>query len=68
MAATAMASEITPGPETYFDSPGAALVRTSELDWLGDGINGRIKMLRISSETGWFAALIKGRAGQMPTV
>ena len=65
MAATAVASEITQNGETYFDSLGAALVRTNELEWIGDGINGGIKMLRISSETGWFAALIKGRAGQV---
>ncbi len=65
MAATAVTSEVAPRPEKYFDSLGAALVRTNELDWIGDGINGGIKMLRISSETGWFAALIKGRAGQV---
>src|SRR5215831_14122313 len=65
MAATAVTSEVTPRPEMYFDSVGAALVRTNELGWIGDGINGGIKMLRISSETGWFAALIKGRAGQV---
>ena len=65
MAATAATSEVAPRPEMYFDSLGAALVRTNELDWIGDGINGGIKVLRISSETGWFAALIKGRAGQV---
>ena len=65
MAATAVTSEVAPRPEMYFDSPGAALVRANDLDWIGDGINGGIKLLRISSETGWFAALIKGRAGQV---
>ncbi len=49
----------------YVDSVGAALVRTNELEWIGDNINAGIKMLRISKETGWFAAVIKGRAGQV---
>src|ERR1700756_4845344 len=65
MAAPAISSEASPRPSRAVVFLGPALVRPNELRWVGDAINGGIKMLRISSETGWFAALIKGRAGQV---
>lgn len=65
MAATALTEPQTAKAEPYFDSLGAALVRAGEMEWMGDRINGGIKPLRVSKETGWYAALIRGRAGQV---
>jgi 2,4'-dihydroxyacetophenone dioxygenase len=50
-------------PKQSFDPIGAALVRTNEMDWIGTSAG--VKMLRISQETGWIAALVRGRAGQI---
>ena len=33
------------------------------MDWIGTSTG--VKMLRISKETGWIAALVRGRAGQI---
>ena len=46
-----------------FDPLGASLVRANEMDWIGT--HAGVKMLRISKETGWIAALVRGRAGQV---
>jgi anti-sigma factor ChrR (cupin superfamily) len=46
-----------------FDPLGASLVRANEMDWIGT--HAGVKMLRISQETGWIAALVRGRAGQV---
>jgi quercetin dioxygenase-like cupin family protein len=46
-----------------FDTIGAALVRTREIEWIGTSAG--VKFLRISKETGWIAALVRGRAGQV---
>lgn len=46
-----------------YDPIGAALVRANEMDWIGT--HAGVKMLRISKETGWIAALVRGRAGQV---
>lgn len=46
-----------------FDPLGASLVRANEMDWIGT--HAGVKMLRVSKETGWIAALVRGRAGQV---
>jgi 2,4'-dihydroxyacetophenone dioxygenase len=50
-------------PQQSFDPIGAALVRTKDMEWIGT--NAGVKFLRISKETGWIAALVRGRAGQV---
>src|SRR5579859_1009 len=52
-----------PIPQKSFDPLGASLVRSNEMDWIGTAAG--VKMLRISKETGWIAALVRGRAGQV---
>jgi anti-sigma factor ChrR (cupin superfamily) len=49
--------------QPVFDPFGAALVRANEMEWIGKSAG--VKMLRISQETGWIAALVRGRAGQI---
>ena len=56
----AVAKSISP---KAFDPIGAALVRTKEIEWIGTSAG--VKFLRISKETGWIAALVRGRAGQV---
>ncbi len=51
------------GVKQTYDPIGAALVRANEMD--GIGTHAGVKMLRISKETGWIAALVRGRAGQV---
>ena len=50
-------------PQKSFDLIGASLVRTNEMDWIGTSAG--VKLLRISKETGWIAALVRGCAGQV---
>jgi quercetin dioxygenase-like cupin family protein len=51
-------------PPGYGDPLAAAVVRTGELPWLDDGRGGRIRVLRVSPETGWMHVMLKGEAGE----
>ena len=48
--------------ETEFDG---ILVEASKLKWIPDGTGNEIKVLRVSSETGAWSALIRAPAGQV---
>ena len=48
--------------ETEFDG---ILVQPSEMKWIPDGVGNELKVLRISSETGAWSALVKAPAGQV---
>src|SRR5579885_1720311 len=49
----------------YFDSLGAALIRTREQPWIDMGGGNQAIVLRVSKETGFFSMLLKAPAGQV---
>ena len=52
--------------EQFFNPFDAAIVHTGDQDWIPSGVGGnRIKVLRVSSETGAWSMLIKAPAGQV---
>jgi anti-sigma factor ChrR (cupin superfamily) len=66
MAATtrsSMTKPAKPARKQAYDAIGASLVQANEMPWIGNSAG--VKMLRISQETGWIAALVRGRAGQV---
>lgn len=48
--------------EVEFDG---VLVQPSQMKWIPDGVGNELKILRVSSETGAWSALVKAPAGQV---
>ncbi len=52
--------------EQFFNPFDASIVHTDDQDWIPSGVGGnRIKILRVSSESGAWSMLIKAPAGQV---
>jgi anti-sigma factor ChrR (cupin superfamily) len=59
------AKKTTKKGKQYFDPIDAALVRTSQGEWLQSADGNELMVLRISKETGAWSALVRAKAGQV---